>query len=183
MTSASELTLVLGGARSGKSAYARSLCRGRGGVVFVATASAGDDEEMAARIRRHRSERPREWVTIEAPLEVAASVRQAEPSNAVVLVDCVTLWISNLLLELHGNRALDADARESRVLAEARALVEACRGRDVVLVSNEVGGGIVPETPLGREFRDLQGRVNQVLAEAASRVVLLVAGIPLTVKG
>lgn len=175
------LTLVLGGARSGKSRYAQSLAAAAGGpVLFVATAapvSPAEDPEMAARIARHRADRPRHWTTLEAPLDVVAAVRSAE---TLVLVDCVTLWISNLLYE---HRALEPASREKTILGEVEALAAILRERQAVAVSNEVGEGVVPETPLAREFRDLQGHANQILAREASRVVLLVAGIPLTLKG
>lgn len=175
------LTLVLGGARSGKSRYAQSLAAGAGGpVLFVATAapvSPDEDPEMASRIARHRAFRPSHWKTLEAPLDVVAAVRSAE---SLVLVDCVTLWISNLL---HEYRALEGTARETRILGEVEALGTALREREAIAVTNQVGEGIVPETPLAREFRDLQGQANQILAREASRVVLLVAGIPLALKG
>ena len=175
------LTLVLGGARSGKSRYAQSLASAAAGpVLFVATAapvSPGEDPEMAARIARHRAERPSHWKTLEAPLDVVAAVRSAE---SVVLVDCITIWISNLLYE---HRTLGSTSRETKILGEVEALAAILREREAIAVSNEVGEGIVPETPLAREFLDLQGQANQTLAREASRVVLLVAGVPLTLKG
>lgn len=172
------LTLVLGGARSGKSAYAQSLLSGR--VVFVATAPAqAEDPEMAARIARHRASRPPHWKTLEAPLDLLEAVRSAEPQDAAILVDCVTLWVSNLL---YTHRGLDRRERESRILGAAQAFGGLGHRREIVAVTNEVGSGLVPETEVGREFRDLQGRVNQILAGAASRVVLMAAGIPLAIK-
>jgi len=175
------LTLVLGGARSGKSRHAQSLAAAAGGpVLVVATAapvSPDEDPEMAARIARHRADRPSHWKTLEAPLDVVAAVRSAE---TVVLVDCVTIWISNLLYE---HRALERPSREKKILGEIEALAAVLRKSEAIAVSNQVGEGIVPETPLAREFRDLQGQANQILAREASRVVLLVAGIPLTLKG
>lgn len=172
------LTVVLGGARSGKSAYAQSLLTGQ--VVFVATAPIdANDPEMAERIARHRAGRPPHWTTVEAPLDLVETVRSVEPLDAAVLVDCVTLWVSNLLYE---HRGLDRMKRESLILTEAQAFGELGRGREIVAVTNEVGSGLVPETEVGREFRDLQGRVNQILAGAASRVVLMAAGIPLAIK-
>jgi adenosylcobinamide kinase/adenosylcobinamide-phosphate guanylyltransferase len=171
------LTLVLGGARSGKSRYAQSLAAAAGeSVLFVATARP-EDPEMAARIAHHRMDRPAHWRTLEAPLDVVAAARSSEA--VVVLVDCVTLWISNLLYE---HRSLERASREKRILDEVELLAAALREREAFAVSNEVGEGIVPETPLAREFRDLQGQANQILAQEASRVVLLVAGIPLTLK-
>ena len=175
------LTLVLGGARSGKSRHAQTLATAAGSsVLFVATAAAvspEEDPEMAARIARHRADRPSHWKTLEAPLDLVAAVRSAE---AVVLVDCVTIWISNLLYQ---HRTLDGTSREKVILGEVEALAAVLREREAVAVSNEVGEGIVPETPLAREFRDLQGQANQILAREASKVVLLVAGIPVTLKG
>jgi len=175
------LTLVLGGARSGKSRHAQSLAAAAGGpVLFVATAapvSPDEDPEMAARIARHLADRPSHWKTLEAPLDVVGVVRSAE---AVVLVDCVTIWISNLL---YHHRPLERASREKHIVDEVEALAAVLRESEAIAVSNEVGEGIVPETPLAREFRDLQGQANQILAREASRVVLLVAGIPLTLKG
>jgi adenosylcobinamide kinase/adenosylcobinamide-phosphate guanylyltransferase len=172
------LTLVLGGARSGKSAHAQSLVSGT--VVYVATAPAdANDPEMVARIARHRAGRPAGWKTIEAPLDLVGAVRGAEPKDASILVDCVTLWVSNLVYE---HRRLDGTARESLILGAATAFGDLGRAREIVAVTNEVGSGLVPETEVGREFRDLQGRVNQILAGAASRVVLMAAGIPLAIK-
>jgi adenosylcobinamide kinase/adenosylcobinamide-phosphate guanylyltransferase len=175
------LTLVLGGARSGKSRYSQSLAAASGGpVLFIATAPSiapHEDPEMAARIARHQAERPAHWKTLETPLGVADAVRSAD---ALVLVDCVTLFVSNLLYE---HRALARASREKRIIGEVEALAAVLREREAIAVSNQVGEGIVPETPLAREFRDLQGQANQILARAASRVVLLVAGIPLTLKG
>jgi adenosylcobinamide kinase/adenosylcobinamide-phosphate guanylyltransferase len=131
---------------------------------------------MAARIARHRADRPSHWKTLEAPLEVVRAVRSAE---TVVLVDCITIWISNLLYQ---HRDLERRSRETTILGEVEALAAVSREGDVIAVSNEVGEGIVPETPLAREFRDLQGQANQILAREASRVVLLVAGIPVPLK-
>jgi adenosylcobinamide kinase/adenosylcobinamide-phosphate guanylyltransferase len=165
------LTLVLGGARSGKSRYAESLI-----VVlpppwtFVATAEAGD-AEMAERIALHRTRRCKEWQTVEAPHDLAAALARTE-SSASVLVDCLTLWLSNRMLA--GADVEAETARLETVLAGRRA--------PVVLVSNEVGSGIVPDNALARRFRDLQGRLNQRMAARASRVVLMVAGLPLVVK-
>jgi adenosylcobinamide kinase/adenosylcobinamide-phosphate guanylyltransferase len=132
---------------------------------------------MAARIARHLADRPSHWKTLEAPLDVVAAVRA---TDTLVLVDCVTIWISNLLYE---HRALDGTSREKVILGEVEALAAVLRESEAIAVSNEVGEGIVPETPLAREFRDLQGQANQILAREALRVVLLVAGIPLTLKG
>jgi adenosylcobinamide kinase / adenosylcobinamide-phosphate guanylyltransferase len=165
-------TLVLGGARSGKSRYAESLIAALPPPwIYVATAQ-GRDAEMAERIAHHRARRASGWQTFEAPHDLASALRTA-PSAAPLLVDCVTLWLSNRMLA-------DAD-----VDCEIRALEAALdrRAGPVVLVSNEVGSGIVPDNALARRFRDLQGQLNQRLAARADRVVLLVAGVPLVVKG
>lgn len=162
------LLLLLGGARSGKSALALRLAREhRGPVVFVATAEPRD-EEMGERIRRHRAKRPREWQTVEEPVALAACVAGA-PADAFVVVDCLTLWVSNLL-----DRGESGDAIEREACATAAAAAR--RGAPVVAVSNEVGLGIVPATLLGRVYRDVLGRTNAAFAAAAGRSVLVVAG-------
>jgi adenosyl cobinamide kinase/adenosyl cobinamide phosphate guanylyltransferase len=161
------VTLLLGGARSGKSALAVELAgRSRAPVVFVATAEAGD-EEMADRIARHRAERPGGWTTVEAPLELEAALRSA-PSDACVVVDCLSLWVANMI-------ELAADP-EIESLAGTAALAAASRPGETIAVSNEVGLGVVPATPLGRRYRDVLGRVNARWAEAADRALLVVAG-------
>jgi adenosylcobinamide kinase/adenosylcobinamide-phosphate guanylyltransferase len=176
----SMLTLILGGARSGKSSYAQALCRNEREVIFVATARVEDgDEEMSARISRHRAERPPEWETIEEPLDLARVIREASRPNSLLLVDCITLWVSNLMWEY---RALSDDERERLVIERATEFAQAAREHQVIAVSNEVGSSVVPEHEVGRAFRDLQGLVNQSLAREARRVVLMVAGLPLTLK-
>ena len=166
------LTLVLGGARSGKSRYAESLITARAPPwIYLATAQAGDDE-MAQRIAAHRARRNAGWQTIEAPHDLAGAL-DAAAAQAPLLVDCVTLWLTNRMLA-----EADVDAEIAR-LEDALAR----RSGAAVLVSNEVGYGIVPDNALARRFRDAQGRLNQRLAERADRVVLVVAGLPLVVKG
>ena len=170
--SSSAVTLVLGGARSGKSAYAESLLPGAGSV-YVATAEAIDDE-MRDRIARHRARRGGEWTTVEAPLELTGAIG-AQGRNAYgggVLVDCLTVWLGNLM---HAGRDID---REVRTLLESLATPAA----PVVLVANEVGLGVVPENAMARAFRDHAGRLNQALAARADRVVLVTAGLPLVLK-
>ena len=163
------LTFLVGGARSGKSALAVRLgSEWEGPVTFVATAEARDDEELAARIARHRRERPAGWPTIEEPLDVLGELERA-PENTFVVVDCLTLWAAN---------ALEAGWTEEeleRAAADAAALAAARRAPTVV-VSNEIGMGVVPATPLGRSFRDLLGRVNALFADRADRAFLVVAG-------
>jgi len=174
MSSTAKITLVLGGARSGKSRYAESVIAALQPAfhppwVYVATAQAGD-AEMAERIAAHRARRGPNWKTVEALRDLPAALKSAQ---GPVLVDCLTLWLSNLMLA-----ESDIDA-ETALLEQALAAAAA----PVVLVANEVGSGIVPEHPLGRRFRDLQGALNQRIAARADRVVLVVAGIPLAVKG
>jgi len=172
------LTLVLGGARSGKSRYAHALI-GERQAIYIATARRTRDREMAGRIDRHCAERPASWITIEEPESVPQIVRTAEPADAPVIVECVTLWLSNLFereSQTPARRQLDI------LMTAVHQLADASRGRDVVAVSNEVGGGIVPATRVGRRFRDLQGWANQILAGEAESVVLIVAGLPLALK-
>jgi adenosylcobinamide kinase / adenosylcobinamide-phosphate guanylyltransferase len=165
------LTLVLGGARSGKSRYAEKLVMALPPPwLYVATAEAGD-REMAERVAVHQGRRGPNWTTIETPRDIAGVL--AANANIPALVDCLTLWLSNVLLA-------DADvAAEIERLDDALARVSA----PTVLVANEVGFGIVPDNALGRRFRDLQGLLNQRIAARADRVVLVVAGLPLTLKG
>ena len=167
------LTLVLGGARSGKSRHAEGLVEAASGArrVYVATATAGD-AEMAARIAAHRNRRGADWSTVEAPHDLAGEISRAAAPDAAVLVDCLTLWLSNLLLA-----GADLGAAR-RSLLEALA---AARG-PVVCVANEVGLGIVPDNALARAFRDAAGRLNQDVAAAADRVVFVAAGLPLVLK-
>ena len=164
-------TLVLGGARSGKSRYAEGLIMALPPPwAYVATAEAGD-EEMAARIEAHRARRSADWQTLEVPRDLGAAL--AVCKKMPVLIDCLTLWLSNLML---AEADIDAEVeRLEKALAAAAA--------PVAMVANEVGSGIVPEHPLGRRFRDLQGSLNQRIAAGADRVVLVVAGLPLALKG
>ena len=165
-------TVVLGGARSGKSSFAEHLVSASGlDRVFLATATGGD-AEMRDRIAHHRAARGGEWYAVEEPLAlVDALARESNPRCAVV-VDCLTLWLSNLM---HADRNIDAETRRlADYLPQAPG--------PVILVSNEVGLGLVPETPLGRRFRDAQGRLNQIVAAAAPAVVFLAAGLPLWLK-
>ncbi len=164
--------LVLGGARSGKSAFAQGLAeRSSERRVYVATGFAGDDE-MRERIARHRAERGAGWTTAEVRTELAAFIGATAGPSTVLLVDCVTFWLTNLMMaEADVAAAIDALAR-----AATRA-----KG-PLVFVSNEVGMGLVPETPMGRAFRDWQGRANQKLAAACDVVAFVAAGLPLWLK-
>ena len=170
------VTLVLGGARSGKSRYAEGMIEAAAPHgTYVATAEPGD-EEMAARIAAHRARRRETggdfWRTVEAPLDLAETILREAAAARPLLVDCLTLWLSNLLL---ADKCIDDETRSLRT-----ALREA--GGPVVLVANEVGLGLVPETPLGRRFRDEAGRLNQAVAALADRVVFVAAGLPLVLK-
>ena len=180
----SHVTLVLGGARSGKSTYAEKLVDGTltgdapRPALLIATADLADsahhgDAEMAARIAAHRQHRGSHWQTIEEPVDLAGVLRRRGTGGPPILVDCLTLWLSNLLLRGHdiaaAGEALTAALMDARV--------------DVVLVANEVGLGIVPDNALARRFRDEAGRLNMRLAQHAGRVVFLVAGMPMAIKG
>jgi adenosylcobinamide kinase/adenosylcobinamide-phosphate guanylyltransferase len=167
------VTLVLGGARSGKSRYAEGLILGMAQAgTYIATAEPGDGE-MAARIAEHRAHRGDFWRTIEAPLNLATTIAEHAAPTRPILVDCLTLWLSNLLgagrIVEHETEALCGALRDAQ--------------GQVVLVANEVGLGLVPETPLGRQFRDEAGRLNQAVAALADRVVFVAAGLPLVLKG
>ncbi len=166
------LTLVIGGARSGKSRFAEGLVTATARPRrYIATAEAWDDE-MRARIAQHRADRGAAWTTVEAPLDLAAALAAATPGEAV-LIDCATLWLTNHLLADHDLRA------EGQRLRDALAACPA----PVVIVSNETGWGIVPDNALARRFRDAQGRLNQQLAAQADLVVTVIAGLPLVLKG
>lgn len=165
------LTFLLGGARSGKSRHAEKLATALPAPwTYIATAQAYDDE-MAERIALHRARRGEGWSTVDAPLDLADALRSA-PDGRPVLVDCLTLWLSNHMLAGHDPGALSAELDD---------VLSAPRGPWFV-VSNEVGLGIVPDNALGRRFRDVQGRLNQSVAAVADRVLFMVAGIPMQVK-
>ncbi len=178
-------TLVLGGARSGKSAYAENLAAQTGrAVVYIATARSGDGE-MAARIAQHRSDRPTHWFTVEEPLQLAAAIRRHGTHDNVILVDCLTLWLSNLIFSGPEVFPEVGPITLPPLFGEQRAaLLEVLREApgEVVLVSNEVGMGIVPMGAVSRCFTDEAGRLNQAVAAACERVVFVAAGLPLTLK-
>lgn len=170
------VTFVLGGARSGKSAHAQALTEAAAVAsgrppLMIATAEAVDDE-MAARIAQHRRERGGSWRTVETPLELAAAIRDLEPGEAAA-VDCLTLWLSNLMFA--GRDVEDATADLLAALADTRA--------QVALVSNEVGMGLVPENALARAFRDAAGRLNRRMAEQADHAVVMFCGLGVVLKG
>ncbi len=179
------LTLVLGGARSGKSAYAQKLAAEHGdsnAVLYVATAEAGDGE-MAERIAAHRAERPAHWKTLEAPKQVGDAIRLNRGEANVILMDCLTLLASNVIIPLP--EPVTSQAAEAALNAEVDDLLAAyAESRaEWIIISNEVGLGLVPPYPLGRVYRDALGRVNQRLAAVADEVIFMVAGLPMKVKG
>jgi len=163
---------VIGGARSGKSRYAQGRAEATGlSPLFIATAQAYDDE-MRERIERHRADRGPQWRTVEAPVDLAGALRAHDAPDRVLLVDCLTLWVTNLMLG--GQDVADATEDLARALNDARGAV--------ILVANEVGLGIVPDNALARRFRDAAGIVNQKIAAVANEVQLLAAGLPLCLK-
>ncbi|MBI5419724.1 MAG: bifunctional adenosylcobinamide kinase/adenosylcobinamide-phosphate guanylyltransferase [Deltaproteobacteria bacterium] len=176
------VVLVTGGARSGKSGYARRLAEGIPSPrAFIATGTPFD-EETRERIRKHRAERRNAgWETIEEPVDLAGALQDAQGCN-VLLVDCLTMWINNLV---YGAQVAGREAGEEEIVRRCRELLAVCRGLSgtVVFVTGEVGMGIVPENPVSRNFRDLLGRCGQIMAEGADEVTLLVCGLPLSLKG
>lgn len=175
------MTLILGGARSGKSTYAQSMIEKDGGqTLFIATATAGD-AEMAARIEAHKASRPANWATLEAPMKVGTAIQKAEPTDWILL-DCITLLTSNLLLSLP--EPLDEKELQNVIQQEIDELITAYNAHPGkwVIVSNEVGLGLVPAYPLGRYYRDALGRANQQLAKAADKVIFMVSGIAMNIK-
>ena len=172
-----ELTFVLGGCRSGKSTYALQTADRINGInkIFVATCLPQDDE-MAQRVARHQKERGQRWTTIEEPLHLPEVISEHSPNADVMLIDCLTLWVSNLLMKT-------ADEKKWEEIVSQ--LIDALKTAwcPLVVVSNEVGAGIVPKNRLARQYRDIIGFVNQAVAESAIKVVWMVAGIPLVVKG
>ena len=172
--------LILGGARSGKSRFAQNLAGELSEkVLFVATGGA-IDEEMRSRIEEHKKSRPRTWHTLEAPVKLGERIPEQIGDADVVIIDCITMLISNLLLGEEDDRY-----KEEQITTEIDQLIECMDKLEVIfiLVSNEVGLGLVPESRLGRFYRDLLGRANQLLAQRADEVYVMVAGIPVEVKG
>jgi adenosylcobinamide kinase/adenosylcobinamide-phosphate guanylyltransferase len=170
------ITLVLGGVRSGKSRYGQQLAERAGRVAYVATAKACD-QEMRQKILRHQQDRPSHWTTFEEPLEIGRILTEEAAAFDLFLVDCLTIHVANLL-EVADS---EAGGMEQRVQGLLKALAES--PKSVILVSNEVGSGVVPAYPAGRRFRDALGELNQRVAAIADHVVLLVAGLPLALKG
>jgi len=173
-------TLVIGGCRSGKSSHALHLADriGNDRKIFLATCIPRDDE-MHQRVSRHQAERGTGWTAVETPIFVSKAIREFGPNADVLLVDCLTLWVSNLMME-----QADSDASQDLLAAQTCRLIESLRAATcpVILVTNEVGAGIVPDNPLARQFRDAVGHVNQQIADCADQVIWMVAGIPVKIK-
>jgi len=175
------ITLILGGARSGKSRFAQELARKLSKkVLFVATGEPLD-EEMRARIDTHKKSRPASWRTLEVPTNLAKALRSKIRDVDLVVIDCITLLVSNLM----GDANTDVSTWEKKVAAEIKNLIALLRDSkaNFIIVSNEVGLGLVPTTPIGRAYRDILGMANQMLAQNADEVYLMVAGIPIVLKG
>lgn len=189
-----KITLILGGARSGKSSFAEMRAKELGGdsVLYVAT-SETKDEEMVKRVKKHRSQRPSAWETVEAPRNVAQAIHQGRRDEKVILLDCMTFLVANHLMDAAAPEDDPFDSPsadpfdeqiEADLVAEVEALIAYVQETDleILVVSNEVGLGVVPPYELGRAYRDILGRANQILARQADEVQLLVAGIPVKVK-
>jgi len=177
----SQITLILGGARSGKSSYALRLAEeSYKSVTFIATAQAYDDE-MSARIQKHRAERPVHWGTLELPLHIASNISQI--NTDVVILDCITLWITNLMMQFVKDDLVDEVPFIQAAQAETEALLTAIQNteHEWLIVSNEVGLGLVPPYQMGRVYRDGLGWVNQRAAREAEKVILMTAGIPVPI--
>lgn len=182
MNEKGKITLILGGARSGKSSYAQQLAEDSGKTVtFLATAQALDDE-MSTRIKKHRAERPSHWDTLEIPCDIAAYASQIK--SDVVILDCITLLITNLLMQFVKDDIVDETPFMSAVQKEINELIATMReqNQDWLIVSNEVGLGLVPPYQMGRIYRDAIGWANQRLARKADKVIFMVAGIPMAIK-
>ena len=167
---------ILGGARSGKSSYAVNLAKSAGKrIVFIATCSPGDSE-MKQRIKLHKKSRPRTWRVIEEGIHIDSALRKAKSRCDAVLIDCVGLFISNLMVVESSDKKIEEKVRQ--VIGQIKKSAS-----DVIIVSNEVGMGIVPDNPQARRFRDLLGRINQMIAKEADKVIMMYGGIPMAIKG
>ncbi len=173
----SEIILITGGARSGKSNFAIKLANeSKGKIAFIATAFAGDDE-MKRRIMLHKESRPQEWTTVEEPLNLSKAIESVHDHD-VIIIDCITLYLSNLISD-------DGLIDEKFMLGEVGKMMESARkfNGTIIIISNELGMGIVPENRMAREFRDIAGRANQIIAESADKVYVCFSGIPVQIKG
>jgi len=172
-----KITFVLGGARSGKSNFAKRLAEEQknGRVVFLATSQALD-QEMARRIKKHKQSRPAHWLTLEEPLDLSAALRKQKNRFTFIIIDCLTLWVSNMILAGYSERSV--------ILAAGKALDVLKKNKaQAVIVANEVGLGIVPNNKLARDFRDIAGKVNQLVARHAQEVYFIIAGVTTKIKG
>ena len=182
-----KLVLVTGGARSGKSSFGEALFNSQETILYIATAQAFD-EEMKERIRRHRNQRPSHWLTLEAHKGFNVGLKALPETVSGVLLDCITLMVTNILLESNlgwDNASIDElNAIEDKVMGEIKALISSIKQHPIksVLITNELGWGLVPDYPLGRIFRDIAGRVNQYIASEADEVYLVACGIPVKLK-
>jgi len=168
-----KITFITGGARSGKSSFALKIASKRGRKkAFIAT-SEPIDEEMKNRILRHKKERPPDWTTFEEPIDISALINNIKRDYDSILIDCLTIWLSNIF-----HRGLNKDTTINGLISALREPPS-----DIYIVSNEIGMGIVPESPTTREFRDMAGRLNQMIASIADEVYLVVSGIPIKIKG
>ena len=170
-----EIILILGGARSGKSRFAVDFVRkGRDRAVYIATAPACDSE-MRLRIQKHKKSRPKNWLTIETGTDIIGALKKIPASRGAIIIECIGTYVSNLMRDGFGGAKITANIKQ--ILKQARAL-----NRKFIIVSNEVGGGLVPETASGRLFRDITGNINQIIARCADQVYLVTAGIPARLK-
>ena len=179
-----KLILVLGGTRSGKSSFAEKLAQGLSErVLYLATATV-HDEEMALRVNQHQERRPVNWFTVEEAKELATVLEKYSKAYDVILIDCLALWLSNLLLDDTKHPDTHWREKEALILQEVEKLAGICRdsSANVIIVSSEVGLGIVPDTSLGRQFRDLAGAANQTFAQYANEVYMVIAGLPIELK-
>lgn len=179
-----KLILVLGGARSGKSSFAEKIAANiSDNVTYVATAAVLDSE-MARRVKLHQANRPKHWTTIEETIELEKLINSIDANGKVILIDCLTLWLSNLLLHSIPAAGIAWSEKESFILDKVKqlALASKATGGTVIIVSNEVGLGLVPDNRLGRSYRDVTGLANQIIAQYADKVYFVVAGIPLELK-
>lgn len=185
MKGSSHLILVTGGARSGKSSLAESLALEKGGPTAYIATSRIEDGEMADRVRRHQDRRPQDWITIEAPWDLAGALPMLPDGTRTVIVDCLGVFVSNLLLKYAGDGDPTAREVETQILNTIQSFLEAQAVVPVtmIVVTNETGLGVVPPSALGRAFRDYLGWANQMVARAADQVYLVVAGTPLLIKG
>ncbi|NMB26294.1 MAG: bifunctional adenosylcobinamide kinase/adenosylcobinamide-phosphate guanylyltransferase [Firmicutes bacterium] len=185
MNKSNHLILVTGGVRSGKSRWAEALAKQMGGPVAYIATSQVEDHEMAERVRRHKERRPANWTTLEAPWDLAEAIRHLPQDTKTVLIDCLGVFVSNLMLKIAGDSDPTLPKVETEVLGAIWSFLQAqaTMPGTVIVVTNETGLGVVPPSALGRAFRDYLGWANQIVAAAADTVYLTVAGIPLLIKG